>query len=415
MKKLRRLLLILNSLLVSFAMYAEASEIPLWEKLTLKECRSKLEEKGYSFGLDYTGDITFNKTGGTKRGDSYLGLLDSSLEIDTSKASLWEGGTFFINTIYTFGNGFPSADFTGDMQGLDNIEAPRLFRLFEVWYEQRFINDKLSARGGLYDINSEFNVTDYGSLFINSSFGLNPAVSLNTTASTYPLAAPGLRLKLDPNEHLSLLSAILSGDPGDENNNPHGLNPVWNNERGTFAIYEIQIKGNTPLLYGDLPGTIKIGGWYNSKNTDDLTDTDGNGDPIKHNGNRGIYAIIDQMLFKENENENEGLGIFFQYGQSPEDRNTIDSYIGLGINYTGLFPNRNEDVFGLAFGRASSGNSYRLTGDFDKEEDIIEATYLIHLHENISLQPDYQVIYNPSVDPSIKNTQVAVLRLNVSF
>src|SRR5256885_13040871 len=58
--------------------------------------------------------------------------------------------------------------FTGDAQGVSNIEATRAARLFELWSEWAIGADE-SLRVGLYDFNSEFDSNATGALLDRKS------------------------------------------------------------------------------------------------------------------------------------------------------------------------------------------------------------------------------------------------------
>ena len=389
-------------------------ENPLLKRQEWWGWRQKLEDKGITFTAVYTGDSVSNTSGGLKRGTAYLGNLDLTMTVDTEKVGLWKGGTFFAYGLYNFGSNLATGKYVGDMQGVDNIEAPRLFKLFELWYDQHLFNDKLSARTGLYNLNSEFNVSQYGGLFLNSSFGIEPDISANTTASIFPLTAPAFRLKWDPTEHVTLMGAVLDGDPGDEKTNPHGLNPVMNKKHGTMVVGEAQLHGDVPFpIVGKLPGSIKAGVWNNDKRIDDMSALDDQGNPVSHAGTNGFYFVVDQMLFREK--DDQGLGVFGQYGQAPNNRSTINRYYGVGLNYKGLIPTRDDDTLGFAFNKAATSEDYRETGDFDKMEEVMEVTYQIQLTKSIVLQPDFQVVHNPSADPTIRDAKVITVRTKISF
>ena len=419
---MKRFLLAIVFLTLSTSVYAESScavmnfleNNPVFNRQELWGYRQKLEDKGITFDVVYTGDSVSNASGGIQTGTSYLGNLDLQMTVDTEKAGLWKHGTLFVYGLYNFGTDLATGKYVGDVQGLDNIEAPRLFKLFELWYEHRFFNDTLSARTGLYNLNSEFDVSEYGGLFLNSSFGIEPTVSLNTPTSIFPLSAPAFRLKWDPIPLLTLQAAILNGDPGDEDTNPHGVNLAFNKKRGNMVVAEAQIHQDVPLpLVGSLPGTLKGGIWNNNKRIDDVIAVDENLNPVSHAGNNGFYVVLDQMLFREK--DEQGLGFFAQYGQAPEDRNMLNRYYGLGVNYKGLIPHRDEDTLGFAYNRASTGNDYRETGDFDKAEEVMEVTYQWQLTKAIVIQPDFQVIHNPGVDPTLKDAKVVTIRTKISF
>jgi len=99
------------------------------------EIRSSFEEKGITFETVYTIDYLANTQGGLQRKDTYLTNLDFTLTVDTAQLGLWENGTFFVYGIDNSGGDKITGSIVGDTQGVDNIEAPRTTRLYEMWYE----------------------------------------------------------------------------------------------------------------------------------------------------------------------------------------------------------------------------------------------------------------------------------------
>ena len=63
-----------------------------------------------------------------------------------------------------------SANRVGDLQGVSNTDAEEALRLFGFWHE--LAEADWSLRTGLYDLNSEFDVNEAGSIFLNSSHGI---------------------------------------------------------------------------------------------------------------------------------------------------------------------------------------------------------------------------------------------------
>ena len=78
-----------------------------------------------------------------------------------------------------------------DFNTLSNIDAYDSVRLYEAWLQQEFWDRKFSIRLGQILADAEFFVSDYGALFINSSFGAIPLVSQNLVPPIFPVAAPG--------------------------------------------------------------------------------------------------------------------------------------------------------------------------------------------------------------------------------
>jgi len=139
--------------------------------------RTALEDNGLSLELVYTGKVVTNHRSGLKRGTTSLGNIDLTATLDTEKTWLWKGGTFFVYILNNHG-GNPTKSYIGDLQTVSNIETEDATRLYELWYEHLFSwYGTLSFLIGQHDMNSEFNVTEYGGLFINSSFGIQPDIS----------------------------------------------------------------------------------------------------------------------------------------------------------------------------------------------------------------------------------------------
>ncbi len=380
--------------------------------------RGKMEENGVEFGIVYTADTVGTVKGGIKNGVTYLSVLDVSMTVDTQKLGWWENGTFFIDMQHSHATRLPTEKYIGDLQTADNIEGPRLTRLLELWYEHKCADGRISTLFGIHDANSEFFVTDVGGLFINSSFGLQPDVSSNATVSTYPLATAGLRLKYTPNENFDFLAGLFNGDPGDHDTNPYGNRIIIDREHGLMTIVEGQWhhKKTCPITKKEMWGTLKIGAWHHNVDKEDYSERDDNGDLFFHDDNFGFYSIMDQMIYKEGDEGEQGLSFFVQYGQAPSDRNLIDMYYGFGLNYTGLIPGRNTDQVGMSLAHASSSSDARLESNtYEAYEQVIEATYRANITDSIVLQPDLQFIQNPGLTDTLENAVVAMLRAELSF
>ena len=85
----------------------------------------------------------------------------------------------------------------------------------------------------------------------------------------------------------------------------------------------------------------------------------GSGMPLQDRGNFGIYAIADQMLWRVPGTADQGLGVFARASVGPSDRNLISTYFDGGATYKGLFPGRENDTLGVAFGVANISNRTR--------------------------------------------------------
>ncbi len=379
--------------------------------------RNILEDNGLSLEMVFTGDFVTNHSGGLKTNSdvdthiSYLSNTDFIIEFNTEKADIWKGGLFHGHFFNHHGAN-PSEDYIGDLHFVDNIESEEKTKVYELWYEHTFDfnGTDLSVLIGQHDLNSEFNITEYGLLFLQSSFGFNNEISNNIPVSNFPVAALGLRIKWEPTESLYLMAEISDGDPG---KNDCGLHWTLDSKEGFLSFYEIGYHFGDKEESRTMPGTYKFGWWYHTDEFNDVRDMNASGNPLQHPDNFGIYFIADQMLLPGE--GNKGLGAFFQVGGVPEDRNQVDFYIGGGIHYRGLIPSRDDDIIGLAVAHASISEDLRDVKKMDRHETAIEATYRAQVFPFLTVQPGVQVVFNPGADSSLDNAIVSILRVQINF
>ena len=342
--------------------------------------RASLEDRGVRIESAYIGEFVRDFSGGTPSGNNvvYQDNLDLTMTLDSKKLGLWRGGTLFIYGLRNHG-GDPSANIIGDLQTASNIEAPDQFIVHEAWYEQQFADGLLSILIGLHDLNSEFYVSDYGSLFINSSFGIGPDMSANVPVSLFPKAGLGARLRVAPSDHTYLQAAIYDGDPA-----TRSLHAA----EGKLMIGEAGFNSET--------GSYKLGYW---NHTADITVG-----PRTYSNDYGLYGVIDQELMHFD--GDSAIAAFFQYGWAPAARNTVTRYIGGGLHLHGLIPTRDEDDIGIAIARADTHLN---------AESTLELTYRLVLTPWLAIQPSYQVIQNPGGDGTVPTAHVGLLRFEVAL
>ncbi|MDQ6976529.1 MAG: carbohydrate porin [Ghiorsea sp.] len=349
--------------------------------------RETLEKQGFTISSVYTGEFAKNFTANPVSANNqkktvYHTNTDLTLTVDTEKAGAWKGGTFFI---YGLGNtGAAPSDYTGDLQGYSNIEAPNKWLIYEAWYEQTFGSD-LSILAGLHDMNSEFYVSDYASLFLNSSFGIGPDLTGNVPASIFPKAALGIRVKFNPTEQTYIQAAFYDGDSSTR---------TFKKDEGKLWIIEAGIHEDTRAY--------EIGCWqYTAKKTFS-NQTSAN--------DYGLYAIAEQDLVKLA--EDKIISGFVQLGYAPESRNEIYNYMGAGLHMHGLVPNHVEDDIGLAIAQAK----FHAASNAEKvAETAIELTYRLVVTPLIAIQPSMQWIQHAGGDSTAPLVKAGLLRFEVSL
>lgn len=388
--------------------------------------RTRLVERGIHFQSGYIGEVMGNLSGGLQRGAVYEGLFVTALTLDLEKLTgAWRGGFLRTSLLYPHGKS-ASGELLGDVQTASNIDAYDSLALYEWWFEQNFWQDRVSLRLGQQLADEEFTTTASGGLFLNSSFGW-PAFISGTARNTGPAfyrAALGARLWVEPVKSFYLQAGVYDGDTFDDRDggpkkNRHGTNVRLNSRQGAFAIAEAGLRLNHAKDARALPGTYKVGAWLHTAEFDDVLNPS-----RSHGGNFGAYVAIEQNLWRESRNEegfDQGLSAFFRVGASPEDRNPFTYTFDTGLNYTGLFPGRDEDTFGIGVAmvkisddvrRAERRSGAAVISDY---EIAFEATYEFTLTSWWSVQPDFQWIHHPGGSRALDDAFVVGLRTRITF
>ncbi|BEG98850.1 carbohydrate porin [Bacteroides sedimenti] len=355
---------------------------------------AKEKDDAFSFEASYVGDLINNFSGGIKTGLSYLGMANLHVGFDTEKAGLWKGGELHLNAANTHG-ATPSADMLGDMQVISNIEAGDHTFLQELWYKQKL--GKVELTLGLQDLNVEFANSEYGSLFLNSSFGILPVISTNFSAPIFPLTTLGVTAKWGLSDKFALLGAVYDGNPTDFEFNPYNIKWRLSSGDGVLAITELQYC----TTVNSQPGIYKLGAYSHNHRLRNVGETDSPNYNLV-----GFYAYGDQKVWEKN---HQSIGLFAQLGYSPSDVSINNTYVGLGANYTGLFTRKGDDALGLAFAHQHFTNEL-------KSETTVELTYRCQLTEKIFIQPDIQYIINPAgTGVTLDNCFTGNVRFGLNF
>jgi porin len=412
--------------------------------------RTALAESGLEIGIDYVGEAIANVSGGLKRGSVYEGVLELALDADLQALAGWTGATAHASMFQIHGHG-PSYLVGGNLLGVSGIEALPTTRLNTLWLEQSLLDEQVSVRLGQLAADDEFFTSDGSGYLVNGNFGWGAIFGPDMTSGgpNYPLPSPGVRVQVAPAPApaVTILAGVFAADPAGadcmkddpQECNRHGT--TFSLSGGTLWIGEVQYA----LDAGGLPGIYKLGGWYETGKFEDqrygldasgtrlsLAD-EGAENPLFHNGNYGIHAVADQMVWREPGSDAQGLSLFAGAGGTQADRNLVTFYATGGFTYMGPIPSRDDDV--LVLGAAYAGVSSDAS-DFDREaraddaavpvrdrEVDVELTYILALAPWWFLQGDLQYIIHPggnvqnphnSID-TIEDTLLLGLRTGIAF
>lgn len=394
--------------------------------IDIAHIRGSLADVGVGFSGTYYAE-TFGNKGGLREVSEYDGLLALNLNADMNRLGLWEGLCFHTSGFQIHGNGITNENI-GSLVPVSNIEARSATRLFELWFEQHLFHGVLSVRLGQLAADQEFILSNGANFLLDSTWGW-PSIAANDLPSggpAYPLATPGVRVAIAPNDRLSLLIGVYNGDPATPdctNSDPQVCNsngleftldsPALLLAEGAYNYRQSQ----------DLAGTIKIGGWNYFG-----TFAGEQSVPDSASGIWGIYGIVDQLLWQSSAIDHpKSVGLFARVAGAPSATNLVDLYAGTGLTFSGMVPRRPGDTIGLgvAYTRlsdqmqafSSGPNAPTIRG----YEAVLEICYTAQLNPGWIVRPDVQYFWQPGggtrdgTAPVVENVTVFGMRSTLNF
>jgi porin len=372
-------------------------------------CADEAACPGLQVSAGYTADLRRNTTGGVERGNAASGLLELGAVWTTDRLLPGAWVTSTASLIHTTG-GAITGRYVGDLQGLNNIEAPAALRLYELWSEVQFGGGEgLSTRMGFLDLNAEFDAPVTSAFFIGPPFGIGTdlAQTGENGPAVFPVTSLGVRVagKIGA-AHWRV--AAFDGVPGRV-------------DRDRFAAVRVS-REDGALLIGEVEAApaglnkLAVGVWsYTSRF--DAIDAAARGDDARRTGNRGGYAMIDAPLGRIGGTRLDGV---LRAGGAAGRFNAVDRFLGAALVASHLSGSRPDDAIGVAIAHGRTSSAFQQQRSFEgavsrKSETQIELTWRSPLRPWLAIVPSLQWVAHPGADRAVRDAFVVGMRFEMNF
>lgn len=375
--------------------------------------RKALYDRGLDWEIVYKFDLLSKVKDSSQTGKVYwLDNLDIKLSVDGDKLWGWPGTRAFLHVLGNHGKK-PAIESGRLPHGVDNIEVPEGadgFKVFHAWIERDFGSSGLSAKFGLYGLDSEFYVTESSGLFVHPTFGIGAefAGSGQNGPSVFPNSSLALRLKYQPDPDWYGQLAVLDGVPG---NPDHPQSTRIDFEQGDGLLYVAEA-GYLPAA-GEA-GKLAVGLWRYSERFDDLLDVDGAGDPIQRRS-QGLYLIGEATLWADPGDPQRRLRGFLRGGRNDGDTQQFDYAWSTGLVVDNWLPGR-DSQFGISFSEEHNSEKWRTANSNGvRHERALELNYRAQATPWLAVNPFVQYLINHSSMPEHDRSWWLGLRLELNL
>lgn len=414
--------------------------------------RDTLAKNGVVLDLDvYWMPQTITR-GGKDESDGDWGNAVATLNVDTHKAGLWQGGFFKLQTVTSFGDNImrdTGALVPANITWMLPTPTETDTGVQELTYTQ-FLSQHFGVFLGKINSIAPTNVLhgDYNTGFLNTALNLPLAMAM------VPLSAYGVGALYLPSHEVTFAGMVLDANGTIENDD---LGDAF--EDGMMALGSADLKINPSGLPGHQNLTLA---WSNKDRTSLVQDPSniarlllnerfprlGDPGPIlteiieahapgllipaaplnKESETWAAVYSFEQFLWQPAGEHTRGLGMFFSAGLSDGKANPVEYSYSLGLVGKGMVPNRPRDDFGIGWARTEFSDDFvpflRSTFDLGLDhEDAIELYYNAAVTPWLSISPSLQIIspaLNKALDANrnfmdLDNTYIAGVRVGVRF
>jgi porin len=375
--------------------------------------RQRLVNAGVTPQVSYTTDLLANPVGGAKQGFAYAGNLEASLQFDLETLLRLKGSSFFIGASWASGRDLSESKIDNRFTVSQVFEGQSV-RLAQMYFEQDLFEKRLSLAIGRLSTGDDFATSDLSGNYVSAGVNGNPfSLSLNVPSfSSDPVASWGLRAIAKPTEEVQLAAGVYNADPKVGDDDQNGVDFVLNPQDGVLVIAEVGYRLNQGKGATGLQGNVKVGGYYDSSRFESFSDPgDEPGD--ERRGNYGLYALLDQMVYREGgPGSEQGLTPWVTLTFAPIERvNTLPYFAAGGLVYQGLFPGRDDDTtnLGVYYGRFSDdlpGQGF---------ETVLEVNHRFQLAPWLHVTPDFQYVFRPNGSDHEPDAAVLGVEIGIDF
>jgi porin len=394
--------------------------------------RTRLEDKGITFDFGYGFEAAHNYSGGDRNITRYTDQWKLGSAFDLEKLWGWSGATFKI--IITDRNG---RNIGADANIGNNQLIQEVYGRGQTWHltvfslEQKFFDGRLTWKLGRLPVGEDIN--QFSCDFQNLTFcGAQPGNIVGDYWVNWPTSQWATVLKLNTTDNTFVQIAGYQVNPKyvDDSYAAHnGLKPNFPSGT-TGALIPLEF-GWKPTVNG-LPGSYRVGVWYNTSSGDDLyydvnhqpRAITGN-DALRHDSRKGAWITFQQQV--SGEAGGKGTTVFLNVASADHATSATNNQIALGMEYKGIFDRPNDFIGAAIGGSHASGYQAKYQRLFnathpgregivnDGYEKVAEVFYSWSPIPSIAIRPNLQYIKDPGGSKQNDDAFVLGLKTSVAF
>jgi porin len=357
--------------------------------------RTRLEEHGVTFDLQYVSDSLWNIESEQKKRFASWNRFRWTVDIDFGELTGWHDLYFHATALWQGGGNLGA--YLGLLTSPSGMSSMNTCRLDSWWIEKRWMHERITARVGQFAGQDFYGAQHYAPSFIFEPMGYALGNLFTDLESFDPPSTPAMEIRVVPIHNLYVKSMVMAAVRAPFSQNPTGFVPQFN---GTpVSTYEIGFtpgkEASSVRAFDNVEsrnrysGLYQFGGSYNPGKFTSPTS------PTPRAGNYLLYWMASQALWRVGPKEAKGLDGTFAYDWSPPSLNRNYTLLTAGLRFNEPLPLRIHNTMSLGYVRNSLSPQFLPPGISTwKTEQGVEFNALLDVLPILLLQPVIQYYSN---------------------
>ncbi|HEY0286473.1 MAG TPA: carbohydrate porin [Pseudomonas sp.] len=383
--------------------------------------RQRLVDEGVKLTGDYSSETISNLHGGIKRGTRYAQQIRIGAQFDLSKL-LDTPDAGLVQILINDRRGHSATeDLLGNRLPAQENYGGQYTRLTEFSYQRTLLSPDLTTKIGFMTMGTEFGGMPILANFVSAGFCAHPlTMSSGSGWGNYPTSHWGSEFRYTVNPSLTLQTAVFQVNPEYNTRSSKAFSMPSNGTTGAILPLEAIFNNNAFLN-----GQYKVGWYYDTSNYQKIGSTE------KSNNRTGAYVLMDQAIWRDEQDPESVLRLFGQAATSNAATSPMRRWYSLGLVKQKPFASRPKDTIAFGYGRAvlnsrtrdvqeaaatNPGQSDMIT-NLDNGEQMLELNYGAQVTPWLLLRPDLQYYIEPGAFFGQKrgNALAAGLQIKATF
>jgi carbohydrate-selective porin OprB len=358
--------------------------------------RSRLEEEGVDFDLQYISDTLWNVKSVQKERLANWSRVRGTVDVDFNKLVGWRGLYFHATALWQAGGNL--GQYLGLLSSPSGMSSGNTFRLDSWWIEKRLAHQRVVTRIGQFAGQDFYGAQHYAASFIFEPMGYALG-NLSTTFETFdPPSTPAMELRVIPMRNFYAKSMVLAADRFQYTHNPTGLVPQF---RGApMSVSEIGFspgkKATSIRAFDSVESRMGYSGLYQfgaSYNPGKFAYPSGS---QMRAGDYLLYWMGSQAVWRPDPDDARGLDATASYDWSPADVNRNNRELTAGLRFNEPLPASVHNSMSIGYIRNYLSPSFLAAGAPPwRVEQALEFNTLVDVMPMMYLQPVIQYFADP--------------------